>query len=238
MAFLDNLELLIDAALTDYGREALSRGDGSFKVTQFAPVDTEIDYTLYNTTSGDSTTAPASILDTPILEPNTNESTNEQYELMTIASSKIQYLPVLNSDEPTAGLVVKEFLNGNAPTAKVKITPQMTNNATIPAEIVDTLWFVYVNDTFLEVTDYSAYLGLDSAFNTAGYALDADNEVVYGGRAITVTVRSKPIDDTTWTIYADVGTTSPSRTITTIIKVKGAVSGLSKNISVVISEQQ
>ena len=45
MAFLDNSgDIILDAVLTDLGRERLARGDGSFKITKFAVADDEIDY--------------------------------------------------------------------------------------------------------------------------------------------------------------------------------------------------
>ena len=48
MGYLNNGVVTVDAILTKKGRELLARGDGSFKVTQFALADDEIDYTLYN----------------------------------------------------------------------------------------------------------------------------------------------------------------------------------------------
>lgn len=234
-AWMDSLELLIDCSLTDLGREKLSKGDGSFKITQFAPCDTEIDYTLYNTSAA-TNIAAADILNTPIMEALTNESANEQYELITISDSKIRYLPTLTAGSNT--LAIDEFTN-SAQEKIITITPTLSNKGTIPAEIVDTLYYVYVNDKFLEVSNYSAFLGLDSAFDYAGYAVDSDFTVnSFGGRNLTVKVKSKPIDDTTWTIFADTGTVSPTRTITSNIKIKGAVSGLTKNITCTISEKQ
>ena len=47
MGYLDNSIVTVDAILTKKGRELLARGDGSFKITQFALSDDEIDYTLY-----------------------------------------------------------------------------------------------------------------------------------------------------------------------------------------------
>jgi len=49
MGYLNNSVVTVDAILTKKGRELLARGDGSFKITQFALSDDEIDYTLYNT---------------------------------------------------------------------------------------------------------------------------------------------------------------------------------------------
>lgn len=48
MGYLNNNTIIVDAILTKKGREALSRQDGSFSITQFALGDDEIDYTLFN----------------------------------------------------------------------------------------------------------------------------------------------------------------------------------------------
>ena len=50
MGYLNNTVITVDAILTKKGREALARNDGSFRITQFALSDDEIDYTLYNPT--------------------------------------------------------------------------------------------------------------------------------------------------------------------------------------------
>ena len=48
MGYLNNSVITVDAILTKKGREALAKNDGSFRITQFALSDDEIDYTLYN----------------------------------------------------------------------------------------------------------------------------------------------------------------------------------------------
>ena len=48
MGYLDNSSITVDAILTKRGRELLARNDGSFRITQFALADDEIDYSLYN----------------------------------------------------------------------------------------------------------------------------------------------------------------------------------------------
>lgn len=46
MGFLDHStnNIIVDAVLTDLGRQALARNDGSFSIYQFALGDDEIDY--------------------------------------------------------------------------------------------------------------------------------------------------------------------------------------------------
>ena len=48
MGYLDNSSITVDAILTKRGRELLARNDGSFRITQFALGDDEVDYTLFN----------------------------------------------------------------------------------------------------------------------------------------------------------------------------------------------
>ena len=48
MGYLNNQVITVDAILTKKGRELLAKNDGSFRITQFALADDEIDYTLYN----------------------------------------------------------------------------------------------------------------------------------------------------------------------------------------------
>ena len=47
MGFLDHStnNIIVDAVLTDIGRAALSRNDGSFSIYKFALADDEVDYT-------------------------------------------------------------------------------------------------------------------------------------------------------------------------------------------------
>ena len=54
MGYLNNQIVTVDAILTKKGRELLAKNDGSFRITQFALSDDEIDYTLYipNNASG------------------------------------------------------------------------------------------------------------------------------------------------------------------------------------------
>ena len=48
MGYLDSSTITVDAILTKRGRELLAQNDGSFKITQFALGDDEIDYTMFN----------------------------------------------------------------------------------------------------------------------------------------------------------------------------------------------
>jgi len=94
MAFLDNSgDIILDAVLTDIGRMRLAKGDGSFKITQFAVGDDEIDYNLFDLTLA-SSQRDLNILKTPILEAFTNNTSMLKSKLMSISRTDLLYLPV------------------------------------------------------------------------------------------------------------------------------------------------
>jgi hypothetical protein len=85
MGYLNNQVVTVDAILTKKGRELLAKGDGSFKITQFALADDEIDYTLYNPThpSGSAFYGEA-IENMPLMEAFPDESQIMKYKLTTL----------------------------------------------------------------------------------------------------------------------------------------------------------
>ena len=83
MAFLNNSgDIILDAVLTDLGRQRLSKGDGSFKIAKFALGDDEIDYSQYNIATG-SAYQDLDILQTPILEAITDNVASMKSQLVT-----------------------------------------------------------------------------------------------------------------------------------------------------------
>jgi hypothetical protein len=97
MAFLDNSgDIILDAVLTDTGRLRLAKGDGSFKITQFAFGDDEINYSLYNKShpSG-SAYYDLDILQSPVFEAFTNNASSMKSLLLSNPNSQLLYLPSL-----------------------------------------------------------------------------------------------------------------------------------------------
>ena len=118
MGYLDNSVVTVDAILTKKGRELLARGDGSFKITQFALADDEIDYTLYNPAhpSGSSYYGQA-IENMPMLEAFPDETQIMKYKLTTLPRGTAR-LPLL--DVGYAAIKLKQG-------AALSITPQTLN---------------------------------------------------------------------------------------------------------------
>ena len=107
MSFLDNSgDIILDAVLTDAGRERLARGDGSFKITKFAYGDDEINYENYDGTDPrGSAFYDLEILQTPVLEAFTNNTSNMKSKLITITRTNVLYLPIMlfNGSTTTGG---------------------------------------------------------------------------------------------------------------------------------------
>jgi len=103
MAFLDNSgDIILDAVLTDTGRARLAKGDGSFKIAKFALGDDEIDYALYDLDDpSGSAYFDLEIMQTPILEAFTNNTSTMKSKLISIPRTNILYLPILKFNGDT-----------------------------------------------------------------------------------------------------------------------------------------
>lgn len=83
MAYLDNKSIVVDAVLTKKGRELLAK-NGSLKITSFALADDEMDYGLYNENAASPELQEIALINTPIFEPNTDETQVMKYKLVTL----------------------------------------------------------------------------------------------------------------------------------------------------------
>lgn len=118
MGYLDNSIVTVDAILTKKGRELLARGDGSFKITQFAVSDDEIDYTLYNPTHPlGSQYYGEAIENMPLLEAFPDETQSLKYKITTLPRGTAK-LPILD-----IGFTSIRLKQG----ASLAITPQTLN---------------------------------------------------------------------------------------------------------------
>ena len=98
MGYLDNSSITVDAILTKRGRELLARNDGSFKVTQFALVDDEIDYTLFNENHPNgSQYSGEAIENMPLLEAFPDENNIMIHKLITLPRGTSK-LPIVTAN--------------------------------------------------------------------------------------------------------------------------------------------
>ena len=118
MGYLDNLIKKIDAILTKKRRELLARKDGSFKITQFALADDEIDYSLYNPKHPKGSDFYGEAIENmPVLEAFVDETQTMKYKLATLPRGTSK-LPIL--DIGYTAIVLRQG-------ASLAITPQTLN---------------------------------------------------------------------------------------------------------------
>ena len=118
MGYLNNQSVTIDSVLTKKGRELLARNDGSFKITQFALSDDEIDYTLYNPNHPSGSAFYGEAIEAmPMLEAFPDETQMMKYKLITLPRGTAK-LPVINVGYTT--IILKQG-------SSLSITPQTLN---------------------------------------------------------------------------------------------------------------
>lgn len=206
MGYLNNSIVTIDAILTKKGRELLARGDGSFKITQFALADDEIDYTLYNPNhpSGSAFYGEA-IENMPLLEAFPDETQIMKYKLTTLPRGTAK-LPVLD-----VGFTAIRLKQG----ASLALTPQTLN-------------YLGASQTF-ETNGYVATIAdsrVTSTYNGVGISTsEADrlNMATTLGTNVSKTVIGTSINITATTVNTLFGAnTSLTTTLTVIGRDSGA----------------
>ena len=191
MGYLNNTSVVVDAILTNTGRQLLAQNNGSFQITQFSLSDDEVDYTLYNPNqpSGSAFYGEA-IENMPVIQafPESNEIM--KYKLITLPRGTAK-LPVINVGYNT--IVIKQG-------ASLSITPQTLN-------------YLGATSTF-EQSGYVATIGdvrTMSAFNGVGIntpnatALNATGTITVGTN-VSKTVIGTSINLTATTVNTLFGT--------------------------------
>lgn len=88
MGYLNNSSVTVDAILTKKGRELLAEGRDSFRITQFALADDEIDYDLWNPDHPLGSNYYGIIIENmPILEAVSDETQMMRHKLVTLPKS-------------------------------------------------------------------------------------------------------------------------------------------------------
>lgn len=234
MGYNDNTtDFYIDATVTDVGRRALARNDGSFSVVRFRFADDEIDYRDWNALTG-SDSKDAKILDTPILEALTNETVALRNPLVTIRNSSLQYMPSMTANPASVSL--KERTDSAGGGASVTVSQQTTRSqAIIPAELVDVNYIVEIDNDLLYVPR-EVPVSIQP-FGTAKYIIPADPTATTSanGTQCVFTLRVQTLSSEVFDVLAGATATQP-RTISTTVIVTGQQSGLSVQIPISILE--
>ena len=233
MGLLDRSgNIVVDAVLTDLGRQKIARNDGSFRIVGYVFGDDEIDYSLFNPTTG-SSFVDQDILNTPIFEANVNERISLNNPLMTITNPNLKYLPKLSTDNAAISIGEEKGLTAGITLRFFQDTNQ--NAKIVPVEIQDTAFKIEMFNDYLHVQGASP---VDtSPYGTAMYVIRRDAALIQStqGSQVTFKIRVQSLNSSIWSIHGEGST--PNRTITTKVKATGINSGLSNTVSVTINEE-
>jgi hypothetical protein len=216
MGYLNNAVVTVDAILTTKGRELLARGDGSFKITQFALADDEIDYSLYNPSHPSGSAFYGQALENmPLLEAMPEATQNLRYKLATLPRGTAK-MPVL--DAGFSAIVLKQG-------SSLAITPQTLN---------------YLgNNQVFESNGYSvtiADIRTLSSFNGVGVDQtlpEGTNTTATYGTSVSQTVIGTTINLTATTVNTLFGSNT---SLTTSLLITGRDSGARVTIPVTINK--
>lgn len=232
MGFLDHStnNIIVDAVLTDLGRQSLAKNDGSFQIFQFALGDDEVDYNVIKQ-FGRTVGREKIEKNTPLLEAFTAGSLGLKHKLISVSNEFLSELPVLEMLLGGASLdsTVVTFTRTGTTSRTINAEVTSKTDTGIEPDILDGEFRVEVNNLFFTIageqpdviyTDNIAVYRIPATFNTQGDEISA---------SITLNLRS--FSDTTFSTYS----VSGGSFIRSFVKVTGINSGLTKNIELQVS---
>jgi hypothetical protein len=243
MGYLDHStnNIILDAVLTDYGRQKLASANSAFNVTHYSLGDDEVDYRLvkkYGRTVGKEKIEK----NTPIFEALTNPNIALKYKLVGRESDgttvSTVFLPYLRSSNQVT--LTRGGNNTTSATIKVDLYYNNTTGASVPPELTQTIYKIKVSDRFFTIdTPIGGRLTQPDIARNLINAGDPNRTAVYTFIAepapqtsISFTVRAKNIDNTTLSIYGK-RIDNSQRQITSYITVIGERHGCSIDIPVI-----
>lgn len=216
MGYLNNTAVTVDAILTAKGRELLARGDGSFRITQFALSDDEIDYTLYNPTQPSGSAFFGEAIDNmPLLEAFPDENQIMKYKLVTLPRGTAR-MPVL--DIGYSSITIKQG-------AGLAITPQTLNYLSQTALYESSGYTFTISDVRL----FSTFNGV--GINTPD--VQAANQTTTIGTSVSKTVIGTTLNLSATTINTLFGSNT---TLSATLQVVGRDSGARLQIPVTVTK--
>ena len=234
MGFLNQTtnNIIVDAVLTDLGRQFLARNDGSFNIVKFALADNEVDYTTiqqYGRLVGKDKIEK----NTPVFEASTNANIALKYKLVSVSNPTLALLPALALDYGSAvvnsNVVSISRLTQN-PSFTITVKQTILQGNFVSPELIDNAFEVRVNDLFLGLQN----LVPDSvdANNNATYLVDRSAALSSASEASAqFTVRLKTFSQTLFDTYKSPGLSA----VRSYVRITGVNSGAVKEFEVRIS---
>jgi len=236
MGFLDHStnNIIVDAVLTDIGRQMLAANDGSFRINQFALGDDEIDYGVI-TKFGRNVGQEKIEKNTPIMEALTRSNLGLKYRVASVSNQYLTHFPKLtlsSADNSSEEVVTLIRGSSTANSSRMIFLVSPSSGRSINNDLVDDEFFVEVNNIFLNIRgDTPDIINVD---NTVIYRVGTTSEATSNSIKLSVVVGLRGFSDSQFTTYS-VGS-GGSAYVKTFVKITGATSGLTKTIEVRVTK--
>lgn len=228
MGFLqqDTNNIIVDAVLTDLGRQKLAAG--TFNVIKFAAGDDEVDYGMivrYGRTVGQEKIEK----NTPVFEAITNNKLALVHPLVSLPDPNRYTMPLLSLSatggltENTLSLGVNSTTSTSPQQQSVTIQQTLTGGETVPQELVDNQFLVMCDDRFVYIAGGTPVIDRN---RMATYVLGRNGAPSsQGGASVSIPITAKAITNAQFLIF---GQPSNKNNIRTVVRVTGMSSGAVK----------
>ena len=219
MGFLaqDTNNIIIDAVLTDLGRQKLAAG--TFSIIKFAAGDDEVDYgmiTRYGRTVGQEKIEK----NTPVFEAITNNKLALMHPLLSIPDPNRYTLPSFLVTGVTSPNTIVLGTTTNT-TTNVEVKQRLAGGEAIPQELVDNQFMVVCDDRFIRIVGSTPVIDRN---RMATYIVTRNGALgPQGGAVVTIPVNAKAITSASFQIYAQPG--AQRTTIRSGMRVTGMSTG-------------
>jgi len=232
MGFLDHStnNIIVDAVLTDKGREALA--NGTFSVESFSLADDEVDYSIIKK-FGRTVGKEKIIKNTPIFEAQTKGTLAMKHRLFTAADPTIINLPVVTVDPDPAGGVVL-VSNSSSSSRKTLTLTQTVSGGDVSASLPrDVQYTVEVPNRFV-VCESGTPGSVESSTQTSIYLVSADSGAPATALSrVTISLAARSLTESDFLAF---GTTSAKNVIDCVVSVIGNSSGNRTTIPVKVTK--
>ena len=210
MGYLDNStnNIIVDAVLTDAGRRALARNDGTFQIFQFALGDDEVDYNIikqYGRTIGKEKIEK----NTPIMEALTAGSLALKNRLISVSDEFLAYMPLMTIEADGSAVASDgniTFTRGTTTTksATVNMAPSTGTGINVEDSLIDQVYRVELNGLFMKINGETPDVSYTD--NIVVYEIPASSG--NSGNVVstaTISLNIKDLTDTAFEIYSTAG---------------------------------
>ena len=221
MGFLDHStnNIIIDAVLTNYGRQLLAENNGQFRIEYFSLGDDEIDYSLiqkYGRTIGKEKITK----NTPIFEAQTKHSNSIKNRMLTLPNPSLTIMPTITLDAAQANLTNNMFTftrqNNIYADITVRFNQRVGQNAQVanPVGLTDSTFTVFANTRFLSVSGGSR-ISEEPITRVAAFSVGPNLRGAGANNPFEITMSAFPLTNETFNQYAVAGS-NPQHIITPV----------------------